>query len=140
MKLDLNAPALLFPAISLLLLAYTNRFLAIANLVRTLHRNYQETKEEHLVIQIKSLRRRLLLIRNMQVLGVMSIFFCIFSMLMIFSDSHLLGKYFFGMSMILMMSSLFFSVWELLMSIHALDVELSDMAEKKQVKKHKNTD
>ncbi len=130
MKIDLNTPALLFPAISLLLLAYTNRFLAIASLVRTLHRSYQENKEEHLVIQIKSLRRRLLLIRNMQMLGVMSIFFCILSMFVIFAENNLLGKYIFGLSMILMMASLFFSVWELLVSIHALDVELSDMAEK----------
>jgi hypothetical protein len=39
-QLSLTTPALLFSAISLLLLAYTNRFLAYASVVRNLHARY----------------------------------------------------------------------------------------------------
>jgi hypothetical protein len=134
MKIDLNTPSLLFPAISLLLLAYTNRFLAIASLVRNLYHNYQESKEEHLLIQIKSLRRRLLLIRNMQFFGILAILLCVTSMFAIFAEANEIGKYMFGTSLVMMIISLFFSLWELLKSIYALDVELQDLAKKKRIK------
>jgi Protein of unknown function (DUF2721). len=41
MEINLTTPALLFPAISLLLLAYTSRFLALAALMRELHVRYK---------------------------------------------------------------------------------------------------
>lgn len=131
MIININTPSLLFPAISLLLLAYTNRFLAIASLVRSLHRNYQENPDIHLLIQIRTLRRRLLLIRNMQLLGTLSILFCIVSMAAIFWQQNIIGSYLFILSLILMVFSLVFSLWELLVSIKALDIELQDLARKK---------
>ncbi len=132
MDININTPSLLFPAISLLLLAYTNRFLAIASLVRSLHRSYQENPDIHLVIQIRSLRRRLLMIRNMQFLGTLSLLLCIISMAAIFWKNTYLGGYLFAISLVLMMFSLFFSLWELLVSIKALDIELQDLAKKKR--------
>ena len=76
MAISINIPALLFPAISLLLLAYTNRFLVIAQIIRELHKKYLEHADKALIIdQIKNLRRRLTLIRDMQILGVLSFSF-----------------------------------------------------------------
>ena len=128
MAISINIPALLFPAISLLLLAYTNRFLVIAQIIRELHKKYLEHADKVLIIdQIKNLRRRLTLIRDMQILGVLSFFFCVLSMIFIFYGLLDMGSYFFGFSLILLLSSLIYSLRELQISTKALDLELSNM-------------
>ena len=129
--MNFTTPALLFPAISLLLLAYTNRFLAIASLVRNLHRQYRDNPEKSLVSQIHSLRKRLVIIRNMQVFGTLSLLLCVFAMFVIFAEWILLGKYLFGISLVLMIFSLTLSMWELFISVHAVNIELQDLEDKK---------
>ncbi|KNF07785.1 protein of unknown function DUF2721 [Gottschalkia purinilytica] len=130
MKLTLTTPALLFPAISLLLLAYTNRFLVLAELVRKLYDKHKEIPDEKLSEQIDNLKKRIRIIRNMQVLGVLSFFLCVFSMFMIFQDRALIANITFGLALILLMSSLALSIKELTISIHALNIQLSDCEEK----------
>ncbi len=126
--MNLTTPALLFPAISLLLLAYTNRFLAIATLIRQLHSNYNENKENRvLATQIENLRKRLFLIRNMQAFGVLSFFFCVLSMIFLFQEMEMAGKWVFGISLLLLLISLGISLREVQLSTNALEVELSDM-------------
>ena len=128
MVISINIPALLFPAISLLLLAYTNRFLVIAQIIRELHKKYLEHDDKVLIMgQIKNLRRRLTLIRDMQILGVLSFFFCVLSMIFIFYGRLDLGSYLFGLSLILLLASLIYSLRELQISTKALDLELSKM-------------
>ncbi|MFY0689531.1 MAG: DUF2721 domain-containing protein [Cyclobacteriaceae bacterium] len=128
MEISLTTPALLFPAISLLMLAYTNRFLAIANMIRQLHAKHLEHPNKGVIVgQIENLRKRLFLIRNMQVFGVLSFFFCVLSMILIFQDQQLTGGYVFGASMILLLVSLGISLREIMISTHALGLELSDM-------------
>jgi hypothetical protein len=128
MVISINIPALLFPAISLLLLAYTNRFLVIAQIIRELHKKYLEHDDKVLIMgQIKNLRRRLTLIRDMQILGVLSFFFCVLSMIFIFSGQLDFGSYLFGFSLILLLASLIYSLRELKISTKALDLELSKM-------------
>ena len=128
MVISINIPALLFPAISLLLLAYTNRFLVIAQIIRELHKKYLEHDDKVLIMgQIKNLRRRLTLIRDMQILGVLSFFFCVLSMIFIFSGQLDFGSYLFGFSLILLLASLTYSLRELKISTKALDLELSEM-------------
>jgi len=128
MVISINIPALLFPAISLLLLAYTNRFLVIAQIIRELHKKYLEYDDKVLIMgQIKNLRRRLTLIRDMQILGVLSFFFCVLSMIFIFSGQLDFGSYLFGFSLILLLASLIYSLRELQISTKALDLELSKM-------------
>jgi hypothetical protein len=129
MELTLNAPALLFPTVSLLLLAYTNRFLAIASLIRNLHARYKDEPDPLTLAQIKNLKRRVVLIRDMQVLGVMSLFLCVLCMFLIFGEQIQLAKYVFGSSLLLMMASLGFSMAELYMSIKAIEIQLSDIEE-----------
>ena len=128
MVISINIPALLFPAISLLLLAYTNRFLVIAQIIRELHKKYLEHDDKVLIMgQIKNLRRRLTLIRDMQILGVLSFFFCVLSMIFVFYGQLDFGSYLFGFSLILLLASLIYSLRELQISTKALDLELSKM-------------
>ena len=125
--LNLTTPALLFPAISLLLLAYTNRFLAVAALIRKLHEDYKQDPKAIIWGQIKNLRLRVNLIRIMQALGVSSLLFCVLTMFLIFTGQTLASFYVFGMSLILLIVSLGFSVLEIQMSVKALNIQLSEL-------------
>ena len=130
MEITFNTPALLFPAISLLLLAYTNRFLALANLVRRLHDEYiKEPKSQHLLGQIRNLRNRIHLVRNMQGLGVFSFVCCVITMYCIYIELTQAAKYIFAVSLLSLLASLVISLLEITQSTKALELELSDMEE-----------
>lgn len=127
MEINLTTPALLFPAISLLLLAFTNRFLALASLIRNLHDRFLAKPDELIIAQIGTLRYRVMLVRNMQILGVLSLLLCMICMFVLFAGHMLLGKITFGMSLVLMMVSLALSVREIQVSVHALNLNLRDL-------------
>jgi len=127
MDITLTTPALLFPAISLLLVAYTNRFNTIGGRIRSLHALYKENPDDILSGQIESLRKRVYLIRNMQAFGVASLFFCVVCLFVLFAGKIFVGKIIFSFSLILMMISLGLSFREILLSVNALNLELSDM-------------
>ena len=130
MELSITTPALLFPAISLLMLAYTNRFLALASLIRKLHDKYkQDPDQKHIVTQIKNLRTRIRLIRSMQGAGVVSFLFCVVCMYCIFRGWEQASYWIFAFSMISFMLSLVLSLLEITLSMRALEVELKDMEE-----------
>jgi hypothetical protein len=129
MELNLTTPALLFPAISLLLLAYTNRFLTLATLIRNLHGRLKESPDQRILGQIKNLRLRVKLIRNMQVLGVLSLLLCVVCMFVIFAGNLESAKFIFGLSLILLIVSLAISAWEIQISVKALNIQLSDIEE-----------
>ena len=131
MEITLTTPALLFPAISLLLVAYTNRFNTIGGRIRTLHSQYKVNPDDILSGQIESLRKRVYLIRNMQAFGVASLFLCVVCLFVIFAGYLFIGKIVFSFSLILMMLSLGLSFQEILISVHALNIELSDMQKSK---------
>jgi hypothetical protein len=126
-RITLATPALLFSAISLLMLAYTNRFLALAALVRNLHAQYKERPDDVLFGQIRNLRRRLELIRWMQVAGIASLLLCVLSMFLIYVRSILAAWSVFGAGLVLMIASLALSLWEIQISIDALDLHLRDI-------------
>lgn len=130
MTLELTTPALLFSTISLLMLAYTNRFLAVAKLIRDLHDRYIKEPTTITLDQIKNLKRRVILIRNMQLLAISSLLLSVVCMALLFNGLVDYGKMVFGISLILMSFSLSFSVWEIVISINALKLELSDIEEK----------
>jgi hypothetical protein len=127
MELNLTTPALLFPAISLLLLAYTNRFLTLATIIRNLYDRYHSVPNENLLAQIGNLRYRIYLIRNMQIFGVLSLLFCVISMFALFAGWIVGGQWTFGLALILMMMSMAVSLRELQISVGALDLLLADM-------------
>ncbi len=126
---DLTVPALLFPAISLLFLAYTNRFLSLANLIRQLHGRYGASPDESVLGQLQNLGIRVRLIRLMQELGVISLLLCVVSMFLLFADSQSLGKVIFGLSLLMLIASLAVSAWEIHISVHALKLHLRDLAD-----------
>lgn len=128
-ELTLTTPALLFPAISLLLLAYTNRFLTLANLVRTLRDRYANTHEEHVRTQIANLRHRIHLIRNMQVFGVGSFFLCVLTMFLLYMGFNRSGAVIFGAALVSLLVSLALSLREIQISVDALTLELHDVGD-----------
>lgn len=125
--MTLTTPALLFPAISLLLLAYTNRFLGLASVIRTLHASYKSSADPVYLKQILNLRRRIKLIRDMQFFGVLSILLCTVCMFVLFLGWETAGKALFGLSLIGMAVSLTLSLVEIQMSVGALDHQLKDL-------------
>lgn len=129
MTLQIATPALLFSATSLILLAYTNRFLTIAQIIRSLKKNYDEQKTKTILLQIKNLNLRLNLIRYMQLFGVLSLFLSVFAMLLLFVNQQLAGIYLFGFSMLSLLISLGISFWEISISVSALQLHLSDLLE-----------
>ena len=114
MELSVNIPALLFPAISLIMLAYTNRFLALSNRVRALHDKYQQ-EENRMVIfsQIKNLKYIIKLIQRMQTYGVASLLLSLLSMFFIFIQYQSIAKFIFAVSLITFSISIFISLVEI---------------------------
>jgi len=127
MELTLSSPALLFPTVSLLLLAYTNRFITLSNLIRSLHKEYRDKCDRQALYQIRNLRFRVILIRWMQACGLMSLLTCTLCMLLIFCVWIQVAEWMFIFSLILMVASLVFSLWEIQISTQALDIVLSDL-------------
>lgn len=130
MDITFNTPALLFPAISLLLLAYTNRYLALANLIRKLHDEYMRGEKKHLLLQqIRILRIRINMVRQMQALGVFSFLCCVVSMYGVYAGWATVTNFVFALSLLSLLASLIISLLEISQSTKALEWELSDMEE-----------
>jgi hypothetical protein len=130
-QISINTPALLFPAITLMMLAYTNRFLALATLIRNLHGKYKQIQEDRQIIkeQIANLKRRLELVKQMQAMGIISFFFCVLSMLFFYFNNESWAFAIFGLSMLSLLVSLALSLNEIFISTKALEIELKDMME-----------
>ena len=127
MRIDLATPALLFPAISLLMLAYTNRFLGLASVIRQIHKTHSESPKPVYLRELESLRKRIRLIRDMQSLGVLGLIFCTSCMFLLFRGFYRSGEAMFAASMLCMLSSLGLSFIEIRISVRALDLHLLDL-------------
>lgn len=125
--MTITTPALLFPAISLLLLAYTNRFLVLAQLIRQLNDREGEQVRDLAKRQIENLRQRIVLIRSMQRWGVISFVLCTLSMFSLFLNWALAGQLCFGASLVCLMLSLLISLYEIQISCHAINIELESL-------------
>ena len=126
-QLTLTTPALLFSAISLIMLAYTNRFLAYAAVVRSLHEKYQKEKDEVLIRQIHNLRKRLYLTRAMQIFGISSLLLCVLTMFLVYIEQHVVAVWVFGVALILLILSLAVLIREIQISVEALEHHLGDL-------------
>ncbi|MDG1743500.1 MAG: DUF2721 domain-containing protein [Polaribacter sp.] len=127
--LSLTTPALLFSAISLIMLAYTNRFLAYAAVIRNLHDIYLEKKDTSLLRQIKNLKLRLNLTRWMQIFGISSLLFCVLTMFLIYVHIHTVAVWVFGFALVLLIVSLSLLIKEIQISAEALQHHISDIEE-----------
>tara|TARA_B110000093_G_scaffold47073_1_gene50392 strand:+ start:1154 stop:1549 length:396 start_codon:yes stop_codon:yes gene_type:complete len=126
-ELTLTTPALLFSAISLIMLAYTNRFLAYAAIIRNLHDRYQKEKNSVLIAQIKNIKQRLYLTRSMQFYGISSLLLCVLSMFLIYIQQQTIAIWTFGFALILLIVSLAFLIWEIQISVKALEHHINDI-------------
>jgi hypothetical protein len=124
MEITLTTPAILFPAITLLLLAYTNRFIVLANIIRSLYAEHQKNPSDPVLGQIKNLRYRVVLVRNMQATGVFSLLLCVITMLLVYGQFHEAAKIAFLISLLFFAISLIQSLWEILISVEALNLHL----------------
>ena len=128
-ELTLTTPALLFSAISLIMLAYTNRFLAYASVIRSLHDRYLKEKDDSLLRQIKNLKLRLNLTKWMQIFGITSLLFCVLTMFLIFIGYAIIAIYAFGLGLVLLLISLALLIKEIQISTQALQHHIADIEE-----------
>jgi hypothetical protein len=136
MEITLNTPALLFPAISLILLAYTNRFMSLAKLIRDLHARWQESHNALLVKQIRNLSLRLRLCRDMQGLGIVCMLLCVVCMALVWRQHQQAAVVVFALSLVCLLGSLSLSFWEIYISTGALQHELSDLQHAEDSRAH----
>lgn len=132
--LDLTTPSLLFSAISLILLAYTNRFLSYASVVRALKEMHQQTHDPKDIAQIANLRKRLYLTRSMQILGILSLLLCVIAMFFIYVSWQVFAAWIFGIALLLLAASLCVCIWEINISVKALEIHLEDISSKEKLK------
>ena len=132
LEIGINTPALLFSTVSLLYIGYTNRFMSIANLVRGLKDKFLETHDADLLKQISNLRQRIILIRNMQLLGIAALITSVFSIVAIYLKHQNTGELLFFVSLILLIFSMLAAVKEIFISVDALTIELSAIEELKE--------
>lgn len=133
--LTLTTPAVLFSAISLIMLAYTNRFLAYASVIRNLHDKYLVKKDDSLLLQIQNLKKRLYLTKWMQIFGISSLLLCVLTMFLIYVEEPLFAAYIFGFALILLILSLALLIKEINISNQALQHHIADI--EKYLKKEK---
>ena len=131
---DLTPPSLLFSAISLILLAYTNRFLSYASVVRALKEKHQQTHDPKDIAQIANLRKRLYLTRSMQILGILSLLLCVIAMFFIYVSWQIFAAWIFGIALLLLAASLCVCIWEINISVKALEIHLEDISSKEKLK------
>lgn len=134
MEITLTTPAVFFPAVSLLLLAYTNRFVAISSVIRKLHSDFKSSKDPAYLGQIENLRWRIRLVRNMQFCGVSSLLMCTVCMFLLFLDLVIPAEYFFTAAMLFMIISLIISLVEIQTSVRALDLHLKSLEDPESAK------
>ena len=127
MQLSLTIPALLFPAISLMMLAYNARYLAIAALIRQLHKEYRETASKNLGLQVRQLQKRLSIIKNMQAVAILSFLFSAITMFLVYVELNFWANAAFGISLLALILSLIMSLVEVQLSTKALGIQLTDM-------------
>ena len=126
-ELTLTTPALLFSAISLIMLAYTNRFLAYAAVIRNLSERYKEKPQKSIIRQINNLKKRLDLTRYMQIFGITSLLLCVLTMFLIYIHQHVIAIWIFGVALLLLIVSLALLIREIQISAQALQHHLRDI-------------
>ncbi|MFS4482077.1 DUF2721 domain-containing protein [Hyunsoonleella sp. 2307UL5-6] len=126
-ELTLTTPALLFSAISLIMLAYTNRFIAYTAVVRNLYDKYLISKDPTLVAQIQNIKRRVYLTRSMQILGISSLLLCVITMFLIYIEQQTIAVWSFGIALLLLIASLSLLILEIQISVKAFEHHISDI-------------
>jgi len=114
------------------MLAYTNRFLTLASIIRNLHDRYKVEDDDALLGQIANLRYRIYLIRDMRIAGLLSLLFCVISMFALFAGWTAGGQWSFAIALIFMIVSMVISLRELQISVGSLDLLLAELENEKK--------
>mgnify|MGYP002546394603 CR=1 FL=1 len=133
-ELTLTTPSILFSAISLIMLAYTNRFLAYAQVIRNLKGEHENRPSAMTKLQLDNLRKRLYMARSMQIYGVISLLLCVVCTFFIYIGLQTLAVYTFGVALLLLVISLGISVKEILISVKALEFRLDNVTPEEEKK------
>ena len=125
-------PALLFPAIPLMMISFGNRYTSLATLIRKIHDKLITTKSSELVIdhyfdQIKILTRRLTLVRSVQTLSGISFLFNLLTIFTNYINIEVLALNFFGLSVLVFSIAIILFIYEIQLSTKALSKHLEDL-------------
>lgn len=126
-ELTLTTPSVLFSAISLIMLAYTNRFLSYASLIRSISEKYACEPSYIKKKQIDNLRKRLHMTRWMQILGIFSLFLCVVCTFLIYVGYMTAAAWIFGIALLSLTASLAVSIIEIQISAGALEIHLENV-------------
>lgn len=131
MDFTFSTPAVVFSATSLLMLAYTNRFLTLSELTRNLYNRYKDSngKDNSAKGQIDNLKLRLKIIRWMQIFGAVSFSLSVVSMLAMVFINYNVSLSIFIISLFCLLVSLGLLVYELQISVKAITIQLNEMKE-----------
>jgi len=125
--MEITTPALVFPAISLLFIAYTNRLHTLSVLIRSMtKKDNKDSKNNETKDQLEILKKRVLYIKRMQVFGILSFIFCLFTIICLYIELDNIANYFFGLALFLLVASLLFALVETLQSTEALSIHLKN--------------
>lgn len=133
--MDLTTPAVLLSTISLLILAFTNRFLTMTGRARELHKEYKTAPDEALLMQLERLLSRIHRIRDAMTIGVASLFFFVFTMFLIFTEHADWAHHSFFAGLLLLMVALAVSTYEIYLSCNAIDIQLKELENNKPLLK-----
>ena len=128
-EISISTPALVFPALTVLMLAYTNRFIAISKRVRALHTEHKENPTDRIYAQIQLLKKRLIYIRNMQTLAIVGFLINLVSMFFILLAIKTIGGILFAFSLAFITGSLVVSLYEIHISVNAMSIQLQEDSE-----------
>ena len=128
---DLNFwyPALLFPAIPLMMIVFGNRYSSLSKLIRDLHDRFLKEDEvrDKFTEQIELLTDRLFLVKSMQTLAGLAFIANLLTIFFRYIDVPSVAFSLFGVATILLSASILLFVIEIQKSSSALSKHISDL-------------
>ncbi len=139
MTIPITTPALLFPAIAILMLGYVNRYIGAASVIRAITKDYSTGhRRVQVVEQLQIMQKRIGLFRYMLEIGAFALAMACLSMFLIFVDKQQAGNLVFGLSLVAMITSTLVSFYETVLSNQSLNIEINDVYQK-EANKSKET-
>ena len=129
MNIDYTVTALMFPAIPLLMVVYSNRFHTLSRLIRELHDEH--VYEKHIPAEWKkqfiNLSRRISILRWTIMFAAFGFLFNMLTVFALYLNELFLARVIFGSCCLSMIISIIFFIREIQISTNALNLHMSDM-------------
>ena len=125
-------PALLFPAIPLMMISFGNRYTSLASLIRKIHdlivlNKHSKKTAGHYLDQITILTKRLKLVRAIQTLSGLSFLSNLFSIFASYLEEYQLALNSFGLGVLIFAIAILMFIYEIQLSTRALSKHLEDL-------------